>query len=100
MIFGDDMTLFFDSGRTGREKFQSKEGIVKFARVILIRIFRCISFQVLIELTTNSQTFVHIMTEIPTIDKHGKGDIWFSIEGILYDWFDYIFSFVFTVLHE
>jgi len=38
------------------------------------------------------------MAEIPAIDKHGKGDIWLSIEGILYNWSDDIFSFILAVL--
>ena len=83
MVFGDDVALLFDSGRTGREKFKPKEGIVEFAGVILIGVFGCVGFQVLIEVAADGQTSIHIMAEIPAIDEHGEGDIGFRIERVL-----------------
>lgn len=100
MIFGDDVALLFDSSRTRREKFKPKEGIVEFARVILIGILGCVGFQVLVEVAADGQTSIHIMAEVPAIDEHGECDIGFRIECVLYDGCDYICGFVFAVLDE
>jgi len=83
MTLGDEMPLLFDSSGTGGKELKPKIRVIQFTRIILIWIFGYIGLEVLIELIANAQAFVHIVRKISAVDKHGKGDIWFSAKGVL-----------------
>lgn len=98
MVFGHDVSFFFDAGGVGREEIECKERVI-----YLLWVFLFISgifgvFLILFVSVADGEGAIEVILEVTAVDEECEGDIWFFLEGDADDIFDDFCCFVFGVL--
>jgi hypothetical protein len=100
VTFLHHMSLFLDRRRVRRKEAQSKVRVIHTIFIFEIFIDKVIALDILLESFADCQCFVHIVTELPAVNEQSKGDIRFSLEGVLDDRSHSLLCSVVTVLEE